>query len=95
MAEKANKLDKAKDKDNPTKDNKDLKHALSEIEKTFGKGSIMSLGSKQRNISANPFAQNSRGSSNRSDANSGTGHDDYFSGLGSDQTASLPGAEQG
>jgi recombination protein RecA len=45
MAEKASKLDKAKDKDaNPTKDNKDLKHALSEIEKTFGKGSIMSLG---------------------------------------------------
>jgi recombination protein RecA len=45
MAEKASKADKSKDKDaNPTKDNKELKHALSEIEKTFGKGSIMSLG---------------------------------------------------
>jgi recombination protein RecA len=43
MAEKANKLDKAKDKDSVT-DNKELKHALAEIEKTFGKGSIMSLG---------------------------------------------------
>ena len=37
MAEKANKKDAAPD-------NKELKHALSEIEKTFGKGSIMSLG---------------------------------------------------
>jgi recombination protein RecA len=43
MAEKGNKLDKVKDKD-ATKDNKELKHALSEIEKAFGKGSIMSLG---------------------------------------------------
>jgi recombination protein RecA len=41
MAEKANKLEKVKDS---IKDNKELKHALSEIEKTFGKGSIMSLG---------------------------------------------------
>ncbi|MBM3982336.1 MAG: recombinase RecA [Planctomycetes bacterium] len=38
MAEKAK-----KDKDAGA-DNKELKHALSEIEKTFGKGSIMSLG---------------------------------------------------
>jgi recombination protein RecA len=41
MADKANKLDKGKGK---TEENKELKHALSEIEKTFGKGSIMSLG---------------------------------------------------
>lgn len=41
MAEKANKLDKTKGK---TEENKELKHALAEIEKTFGKGSIMSLG---------------------------------------------------
>jgi recombination protein RecA len=43
MVEKANKADRSKDKDS-IKDNKELKHALSEIEKTFGKGSIMSLG---------------------------------------------------
>src|SRR5215468_3682185 len=42
MAEKANKLDKSKEKETP--ENKELKHALAEIEKTFGKGSIMSLG---------------------------------------------------
>src|SRR6188768_804047 len=45
MAEKATKLDKAKEKNQDgLMDNKELKHALSEIEKTFGKGSIMSLG---------------------------------------------------
>jgi recombination protein RecA len=38
---KDNKLEKAKGK---PEENKELKHALSEIEKTFGKGSIMSLG---------------------------------------------------
>jgi recombination protein RecA len=38
---KDNKLEKAKSK---PEENKELKHALSEIEKTFGKGSIMSLG---------------------------------------------------
>lgn len=38
---KDNKLEKAKNK---PEENKELKHALSEIEKTFGKGSIMSLG---------------------------------------------------
>jgi recombination protein RecA len=42
MAEKNNKLDKAKG--GKGEENKELKHALSEIEKTFGKGSIMSLG---------------------------------------------------
>ncbi len=41
MAEKGNKLDKTKGKG---EENKELKHALAEIEKTFGKGSIMSLG---------------------------------------------------
>ncbi len=45
MAEKANKLDKAKDKEKDgVMENKELKHTLSEIEKVFGKGSIMSLG---------------------------------------------------
>jgi recombination protein RecA len=45
MAEKTNKADRPKDRDtNQIKDNKELKHALSEIEKAFGKGSIMSLG---------------------------------------------------
>jgi recombination protein RecA len=45
MVEKNSKLDKAKDKDtNLAKDNKELKHALAEIERAFGKGSIMSLG---------------------------------------------------
>ena len=42
---KESKLDKSKDRGGDLlKDNKELKHALSEIEKTFGKGSIMSLG---------------------------------------------------
>ncbi|MBY0458215.1 MAG: recombinase RecA [Gemmataceae bacterium] len=40
MAEKANKLDKAKGK----KEDEELKRAVSEIEKAFGKGSITSLG---------------------------------------------------
>ncbi|MDW8197587.1 MAG: recombinase RecA [Gemmataceae bacterium] len=42
MVDKSNKLDKTKT--DILRDNKDLKHALAEIEKTFGKGSIMSLG---------------------------------------------------
>lgn len=42
MAEKSNKLDKSKT--DVLRENKELKHALAEIEKTFGKGSIMSLG---------------------------------------------------
>src|SRR5947209_18768804 len=40
---KDNKLEKSKGKD-AAPENKELKHALAEIEKTFGKGSIMSLG---------------------------------------------------
>ncbi len=42
MVEKSNKLDKSKT--DVLRENKELKHALAEIEKTFGKGSIMSLG---------------------------------------------------
>jgi recombination protein RecA len=42
VAEKSNKLDKSKT--DVLRENKELKHALAEIEKTFGKGSIMSLG---------------------------------------------------